>query len=379
MSKDRARIIIVLLILAGGLFLKPSGVFAQERIKEKSWFQKFIQRVPPRIPSDSVRIFILGDVMLHSKQMGRDYTPFLEELKPLMKKADATVVNMEFPLGGKPYTGYPVFSAPDDYADYIKDIGADIFLVANNHIMDRGTEGLEKTLRKYAGMEGIKFTGAYSKDVADSLVNPLIINLKGAKIAFLNFTYGMNTGLPEPASGAGIRLMKKEDTKELFRRARKAGADIIIALPHWGVEYDLIHSKSQENYAKWLAEEGADVIIGSHPHVVQDTCNIVTSDGRKVPVAYSLGNAVSNMSAINTRLELAATVTLVRNFLGQVHLAGFKLDFLWCTLPEMLTDNYRTIIVEDRIGQRDKWLNASDYDNMISTLKRVKEKTGIGK
>ena len=83
------------------------------------------------------------------------------------------------------------------------------------------------------------------------------------------------------------------------------------------------------------------------------------------------------MSATNTRLELAATVTLVRNFLGQVKMEGVRLDFLWCTLPEMLTDNYRTIIVEDRIGQRDQWLNASDYDNMISTLKRVKEKTGL--
>lgn len=379
MSKDRARILFVLLILAGGLFLKPSGVFAQEKIKEKTWFDKFVKRVPPHIPSDSIRIFILGDVMLHSKQMGRDYTPFLEELKPLMAKADASVVNMEFPLAGKPYTGYPVFSAPDDYADYIKSVGADIFLVGNNHVMDRGTEGLEKTLRKYAGMEGIKFTGAYSKDVPDSLVNPLIVNIKGAKIAFINFTYGMNTGLPDPASGAGIRLMKKEDTKELFDRARKAGANIIVALPHWGEEYFLKHNKSQENYAKWLAEEGADVIIGSHPHVIQDTCNLVTSDGRKVPVVYSLGNAVSNMSAINTRLELAATVTLVRNFLGQVSLEGVKLDFLWCTLPDMLTDNYRTIIVNDRIGQRDLWINASDYDNMMSTLKRVKEQTGIGK
>lgn len=379
MSKDRARILIVLLILAGGLLLKPSAACAQDTLHVKSWFRKMVQMIPPKIPRDSIRIVVIGDVMMHSAQLGRDYSPFLEDLKPMLSGADIAIANLEFPLGGKPYTGYPAFSTPDDYADYIAGLGTDVFLTANNHVMDKGVAGLEKTLKKYAGMEGVRFTGASFKDVADSTINPLIINAKGVRIALINFTYGMNYGLPPEDSGASVRLMKKEDTEELFQRARRSKADFIIALPHWGEEYSLKHNSAQEKYARWLAESGADIIIGSHPHVVQDTCIMKTSDGRRVPVVYSLGNAVSNMSAINTRLELAATVTLVRDFLGQISVHGIRLDFMWCTLPGMLIDNYKTVLVKDRTGQRDRWIRAADYDNMISTLERVKNKTGIDK
>ncbi|MBP5549194.1 MAG: CapA family protein [Bacteroidales bacterium] len=377
MSKLRAIPLILGLFVIGGLFCGPYKAFSQEKVKDKSMFKKMIRLFPPLVPVDTVNVYVIGDVMLHKSQMDKEYGPFLEDLSRYACSADVSVANMEFPLGGKPYTGYPSFSAPTDYADYVASMGFDVFLAANNHIMDRGTPGLDKTLDYYAGMKGVRFTGAANKTVADSSINPLIINAKGIKIALVNFTYGFNTGGPE--EGRTVHMMKKEDVAEMMARAKAAGAHFIIALPHWGEEYVLKHNSRQGEWAKWLAEEGADVVVGSHPHVVQDTTYVKTKDGRKVPVVYSLGNAVSNMSLINTRLELAATISLSRTFLGEVKFLGIHLDWLWCTLPGKLTDSYKTVVIKEYEGKRDLWKDPSDYDNMIESLKRVAKATGIGK
>lgn len=379
MGKDKKGILFFLIIAVGGLLFSSPQASAQQGITENIWTQRLYELSSPYLPKDRIKLFFIGDVMLHSAQIDRDYTPFLEDLKPRVQDADISVANMEFPLGGKPYTGYPSFSAPDSYADYIAGLGFDVFLTANNHIYDRGAAGLERTLKKYSSMESVRFTGAYGNCVADSLVNPLIIIEKGFKIAFVNLTYGTNYGTPSNESGTGICLLKEKEIDKLFSRAKNAGADYIIALPHWGEEYFLKHNRTQENQARLLAEAGADIIIGSHSHVIQDTCSVVTSSGKRVPVLYSLGNAVSNMSLINTRLELAATIVLERTFHSEVSLVSLELEFLWCTLPGMFIDNYRTVIVKDRIGHREDWKEPSDYDNMTSTLERVKKHTGIGK
>ena len=379
MDKERAKLFFLSVILSGSL-LWPSGAAAQRLLPDSYYMHSLTEIYPPVLPHDEIKLVFIGDVMLHAKQIDKEYGPFLEDLKPLFSEADVAVANMETTLAGEPYSGYPAFSSPDNYADYVASLGTDVFLTANNHTMDMGTKGFIRTLKYYAGMEGVKFTGGTIKEIPDSMVNPLILKVKGARIALLNFTYGSNKGLPDPSTGARLQLMKKEDVSVLLKRAQNAGADYIIALPHWGVEYDLNHSDSQEKMARWLADEGVDLIIGSHPHVVQDTCIIKTADGRRVPVIYSLGNAVSNMSIENSRLELAATVTLSRFFPGQVTLESLHLEFLWCTLPGMLLENtYKTVIVREREGKRDLWLNGKDYDNMMATLRRVKTKTGIGK
>ena len=160
-------------------------------------------------------------------------------------------------------------------------------------------------------------------------------------------------------------------------RAKDKDADFIIALPHWGIEYQLKHSPAQEELAHWLAENGVDIIIGSHPHVVQDSTYIITQDGRKVPVFYSIGNAISNMSATNTRLELAVSINIARNSEGQTELIEPSVKFLWCTLPGKLFDNFGTIAVKDYIDRKSEWIDKSDYDNMMATYKRVKNVTGI--
>ena len=99
---------------------------------------------------DTVSVIVIGDVMMHTKQLARDHHPFMERIAPALREADFAVANLEFPLGGEPYAGYPAFSTPDYYAWYAgDDCGIDVFLTANNHVLDRGSRGLRRTLDVY--------------------------------------------------------------------------------------------------------------------------------------------------------------------------------------------------------------------------------------
>lgn len=327
---------------------------------------------PLRTGKDTVSLIIIGDVMMHSRQMGYDMEPFLGGIRTELEKADFSIANMEFSLGGEPYTGYPAFSAPDGYADYVAGCGVDVFLTANNHILDRGGRGLERTLRKYRSMrDSILFTGSSSDIREKETTYPLVLRRRGIGIALLNFTYGTNCN----SSGKWPEV-NRMDTTEVGRavsRAKEAGADFILALPHWGDEYQLHHSKTQSEWAEWLAGKGVDGIIGAHPHVVQDTTHI-----NGIPVIYSIGNAISNMSARNTRLGLAVKVLFTRDYAtGATEMLEPELEFTWCTLPGMLTESYSTVFVNGSVGERGKWKNPSDYDNMMNTYRYVLSETGI--
>ena len=302
---------------------------------------------------------------MHARQLEHDHSLFLSEIEPVLSGADLSIANAEFTLAGKPYSGYPAFSAPDSYRQSILDSGVDVLLTANNHILDKGAKGLERTLKQYES-----FTGSGLDAEQFDSINPLIIRKRGVWIALVNFTYGTNCG--SSSEFPKVNYMKKALLEGQMRRAREK-ADIVLALPHWGEEYSLKHNQSQENWAGWLVENGADAIIGAHPHVVQDTAHIVG-----VPVVYSLGNAVSNMSAANTRLELAVILKIVHwRISGLCELLEPELRFMWCTLPGKLVQGYRTIFVDEWKDKREQWLDPSDYDNMIRTLERVKKETRI--
>ena len=362
--KTLPRILLILVLLCAA----PA---ARAQILENIWRERIMNFRPLAGEADTLSLTFIGDVMMHARQLDYDCRTFLEPIRSRLEAADIAVANMEFTLAGAPYTGYPAFSAPDGYADYVADCGVDIFLMANNHILDKGKAGLTRTLGKYRAMNGrIRFTGCAGDPQEDSLTTPLILSAKGIRLALVNFTYGTNTG--DPSGWPKVNVTDREQVSQAVSRARRLGADFVIALPHWGIEYQLRHSSGQEKTARWLREAGVDAVVGAHPHVVQDTCRI---DG--MPVIYSMGNAVSNMSARDTRLELMVTLRIAKDRMGRMELLTPELEFLWCTLPGTLTDSYATIPVRDYIGKRDLWKNPSDYDNMKATWERVLAATGI--
>lgn len=330
---------------------------------------------PPRPISrtDTVTMSFIGDVMMHARQMEYDFTQFLAPLERITRDADVSVANMEFTLAGPPYSGYPSFSAPDGYAEDAARKGVDIFLLANNHILDKGPSGLKRTLHRYGLYRDslrTQYTGAGADTGSFKSMNPLVIACKDLRFALVNFTYGTN--YPEREGYPRVSRMKREEVADMIQRAKDRNVDYIIALPHWGTEYRLKHSAEQEEWARWLVEQGVDLIIGTHPHVVQDSTHI-----SGVPVIYSLGNAVSNMSVQNTRLGLAVTARFVRERDGRSYMLEPLLDFTWCTLPGTLTEGYAAIMVEDYKDRRDAWKSPSDHDEMTATLRRVKQETGL--
>ena len=326
--------------------------------------------------TDTVTVRLIGDVMMHMPQLHHDYTEFFSRVAAPMRQADIAVANMEFTLAGPPYTGYPCFSAPDSYAWTVcRDLGLDLMLTANNHITDKGRPGLERTLAVYDAIRdslGVRQTGVYRNPEEEVSLMPVLLDCKGIRIAFVNFSYGTNL---DPQAFAWPRLgrMDRELVAAMIDRARERGADYVVALPHWGEEYHLRHSKEQEEWASWLVGKGVDAVVGAHPHVVQDTTHIAG-----VPVIYSMGNAVSNMSKENTRLELMVTLRFTQDeWTGRKRMLEPELQFMWCTLPGRLVTGYATLFVEEWRGRRDAWRDPSDYDEMLRTLTRVRAGTGI--
>lgn len=349
---------------------------AQELMMKEAW-DKALVSVPSLYRADTLSICFMGDVMMHSEQIKSalktdgtyDFTPWFSLISDRIAGADLAVANMEFTLAGEPYTGYPCFSAPDCFAGHLADVGFDIFLAANNHIFDKGSKGAARTVERYRALEktrGIRFTGLAESEEARRENTPLMILRKGIRLAFINMTYGTNLGRQSiwpQTNYAG----EKEFLSQAFASAEEKGADMTIALAHWGPEYRLEHSQTQEETAGFLIEKGADLIIGAHPHVVQDISCI-----RGVPVAYSLGNAVSNMSAPDTQLELMVTLKIARQTNGDLKVLPLELTWLWCSRPGGFCNSYIVIPIEEYIGRRDEWTGTRDYDKMITTYERVK-------
>lgn len=235
-----------------------------------------------------------------------DYSPCFSLVKEQISRADIAVGNLEVTLGGEPYRGYPAFSAPDEYLQAIKDAGFDVLLTANNHCLDRGKEGLERTIAQMDSLS-IPHAGTYRNMEERRQRYPLFIRKKGFCIAILNYTYGTN-GL-KAASPNIVNYIDKETILEDIRSARAVQPDAIIACMHWGEEYHSLPDRGQRELADWLLEQGVTHIIGAHPHVIQPM-ELREAGNRQHVVVYSLGNFISNMSAANTDGGLIFTLEL---------------------------------------------------------------------
>ena len=323
---------------------------------------------------DTLSILFMGDVMQHRQQLhsalipgtdstlssSYDYSSYFAHVQHFIDEADFTVANMEFCLGGPPYTGYPSFSAPEALAEEAAEAGIDLFLCANNHICDKGRRGLVSSLEKY-GKIGVPVIGVYRDSLDEQKHNPYIAELGGVRVAFINFTYGTNgIRVPEPFI---VNMMDKEKVREAFVMAREKEADIIIALPHWGQEYTTVPDSRQREWAEFLLECGADAVIGSHPHVVQPV---------EFPVAYSMGNFISNMSLRNTELGLMMILRIAVTSYGDSYVAGLEAVPVWCSRPGGYGDGYTVLPVREFLNRKEEFRSGYNYTKMKDTYNRLK-------
>lgn len=250
--------------------------------------------------STTVTVLFAGDIMQHTPQIGAakindsvyDYTPVFQYVKPIISKYDLAVANLEVTLAGEPFTGYPQFSAPDELANAAKDAGFDVLCTANNHSCDRGDKGVIRTVKTLKKMD-IARTGTFTDSTDFRSNHPLMIHKNDITIALFNYTYGTN-GLPfhYPAM---VNLIDSVHLVSDLKAARQPDIDFIIVYLHWGQEYQSHPNQVQEDLAQLAFMNGADVVIGSHPHVLQRMEYYTPSDSTNGQlIVYSLGNYVSN-------------------------------------------------------------------------------------
>ena len=270
-----------------------------------------------------VTLLFAGDVMGHEPQWKAAYDPVTDTydyhdcfqfVSQLFHNADLACANLEVTLAGPPYTSYPTFSSPDELLFALDDVGVDVLFTANNHVLDHGKPGLERTIRMLDSV-GMLHAGSYVDSLNRDTTYPLVVDVRGLKVGFLNMTYGTN-GLKarEP------NIVNKLDTVEMirdFNRLDEMGADLKVVFVHWGDEYELHANRYQQYYARFMVRHGADLIIGGHPHVAQDADTLYAPTGKPVVVYYSMGNLVSNQRRHNTNGGIMIRVE-VNRFTGRV-------------------------------------------------------------
>lgn len=290
--------------------------------------------------SATADLTFVGDAMQHTPQIqaatrcGRksgkafDYSQCFSHVAADIADADYAVANLECPLAGAPYSGYPAFSAPDAYAAALKAAGIDLLLTANNHCLDRRDKGLVRTVSALDHLS-IPHIGTYvSASHRDSRL-PFIVTVNGIRIAFLAYTYGTN-GIGVQGSVV-VDYISRALIAADIAAARLAGADAVCVCMHWGIEYELQPVASQRSLADFLVDQGVDLIIGGHPHVVEPMEMRYSSSYRKnVLLVYSLGNFISNQNGVDSRGGAMVKVRLTRLEHGGVvvHDARYKLFFV---------------------------------------------------
>jgi poly-gamma-glutamate capsule biosynthesis protein CapA/YwtB (metallophosphatase superfamily) len=325
-----------------------------------------------RVNTDNrISLLFIGDIMGHDEQIWSaenrethtyNYDDVFRYIKPVISEADIAIANFEVTLAGTPYSGYPKFSSPSDMAVACRNSGIDYLVTANNHSADQGNMGILSTINRLDSI-GIPHTGTYINSTMRDSLSPLMINRNGTSIALLNYTYGTN-GIKVPAPVI-VNMLEKELITNDIQKAKNKNADVIILFLHWGTEYDTTPLKAQTDLAEYFFSAGVDLIIGSHPHVIQKMIWSKKSPGKKDRiVVYSLGNFVTNQRKPKTdggsmvRIEF----THERDSL-YISYAGFYLTWVYTPI-----DKYRKkffILPCSEFEDKPEFFrNPSDYNQM---------------
>jgi poly-gamma-glutamate capsule biosynthesis protein CapA/YwtB (metallophosphatase superfamily) len=292
---------------------------------------------------DTTRLSLIffGDIMQHGSQItaaydratGKyNYADCFQFVKPYLQSADLAIGNLEVTLAGKPYSGYPQFSAPDELVTTLKDVGIDILVTANNHCVDRGKQGLERTIALLDSAD-ILHTGTFVDEASRLNDYPLIFEKKGVKLALLNYTFSTN-GLPVTKPNIVNRIDTTLIRKDLVK-AKTFKPDVIIVFTHWGIEYQSLPSAEQKAVTEFCFRKGADLVIGAHPHVIQP---MEWRKDKGQLIAYSLGNFISGQRKRYTdggsmlRIELEKISFTPDSATTQIDSAGYILEYMYKTV-----------------------------------------------
>ena len=301
---------------------EQANIVSENNIDENTTEETVLQETNPDI---TFTMAVTGDIMCHntmyqdafiSEKKGYDFSYYFDDIKYHLQTPDITIGNLETTFAGSKvgYSGYPTFNTPEILAKNLKQVGFDVVSTANNHCLDKGFDGIKSTI-KYLDEADLAHTGTYASKNDQKKI--LIKNVKGVNIAFLSFTYGTN-GIPVPKGKEYcVNLNDEETILEQLELARKQNPDIICVSMHWGTEYQTTPNSTQEELADFLFENGADIILGNHPHVPQpmEKRTVKLDDGTKKQgfIIYSLGNFMANQNYKYTQDSAIINLKVTKN------------------------------------------------------------------
>lgn len=341
----------------------------------------------------TITMAVTGDIMCHdsmykdaydSSKKTYDFSYMFDDIKYYIQTADVAVGNLETTFAGEEngYSNYPAFNTPEQLAKNLKKIGFDVMTTANNHCMDKGYKGIVSTI-DFLDDADLLHTGTYKTEEDSKKI--LIKDVKGVKIAFLSFTYGTNgIKIPNDKSFC-VNLIDKDLILEQLQLAKKENPDVICVSMHWGVEYQTKPNSTQKELAEYLFQNGADIIIGNHPHVPQpmEKLEVELADGTKKQgfVIYSLGNFMADQNKQYTRDSAILNIQITKKVTGGISIDKATYTPIYYYKNENVSkQKYKILDINDAIqsyeANVDTSIGKNTYNTLVKELKNIKNIIG---
>ena len=358
-------------------------VINEDKNEEKADEQKVI------VEDSHIKLNVIGDIMCHNTQymdaynaasQTYDFSYVFDDVKEATSKSDVFIGNLETTFAGKErgYSNYPNFNTPEQLAYDLKGMGIDILTTANNHCMDTGYTGLERTL-DFLDDAQIEHTGTNrSKEEQNTI---LVKEINGIKIAFLSFTYGTNgIGISSDKDYA-VNLIGEDLILSQIKLAQKESPDLICASIHWGIEYQNIQNDEQEKWADFLISNGVNIILGSHPHVLQPMeireVKLENGEIRKGFVIYSMGNFMSGQTQKNTHTSIILNLDITKNGKNSEIFVDNVSYIPIYTYKGTGNKKYKVLNIEKAVEKyesgEDKSIGESNYNLFKEEINRINE------
>ncbi|MBE6158989.1 MAG: CapA family protein [Firmicutes bacterium] len=294
----------------------------------------YVEKVEELEENEHIDLLAIGDVLVHEpvyksgiqSDETLNYDHFFYNIQEDLDEAEIKIVNQENVLAASHYgySSYPCFNAPEEVGEAEAKAGFNVILHATNHTMDKGEKAVYKTMEFWNNYPEIAVLGINEKEEDQN--NIYIYNQNGFKVALLNYTYGTN-GIPLPSDKPYlVNLMDKERITNDVKLAKEQ-ADIVVVLPHWGTEYQHTPDSFQKEYAQLLSDLGVDLVIGTHPHVLENIEVITNDEGHQMLVYYSLGNYVSGQTKKDRVVGGLAKVSIEKDYkTNECYITEYELD-----------------------------------------------------
>ncbi len=376
--------VLCLLVLIKSDFFNSTNVIQDSSVESET--------VEEKIEPINFTMTAIGETLCHNTQYWDaynsstkqyDFSYVYDDIKDYTSSADITIGSLETTFAGEDrgYSNYPVFNSPDSLATGLKDIGVDVISLAGNHALDYGYSGICRTIDVLDNV-GISHLGTYKS--AEDQDKILIKDVKGVKIAFINYTYGTN-GIPVPSDKPScLNLIDKDLISKQIKQAKEQNVDMIVACMHWGTEYKTSANDEQKELADFLFKSGVDIILGNHPHVLEsmEKKTITLDDGstKDVFVVYALGNFTADQRAEITRDSAILNLDITKDSDGKILInkVSYVPIYMYKNSASKV-HKFKILDIEKSIANYDSGdtsIGSSVYSNLKVQLQKIRDILG---